>query len=240
MAAGGERAGRRRPAWVVLAALAGAASVLAAPASAAPPPGATARCRDGTYSFSQHRSGTCSHHGGVAVWLTGSGGSGSSAGGAAPDAGRTVLLHRRTRTSRCVVGSLPDRRCSPGAYAAGLTHAVLCSAGFHTSTIRHVTDSERFEVEREYGLAARHYGRTLEIDHIVPLELGGSNDVANLFPEKAVLASGAPGFRVKDRLENRLHAMVCGRAIGLRAAQRGIAANWRHVYLEVFGTPAGR
>lgn len=33
------------------------------------PAGATAQCRDGTYSFSQHRSGTCSHHGGVASWL---------------------------------------------------------------------------------------------------------------------------------------------------------------------------
>jgi hypothetical protein len=33
------------------------------------PPGATAQCRDGTYSFSQSRSGTCSSHGGVAQWL---------------------------------------------------------------------------------------------------------------------------------------------------------------------------
>jgi len=33
-----------------------------------PPPGATAQCRDGTYSFSQHRSGTCSGHGGVQSW----------------------------------------------------------------------------------------------------------------------------------------------------------------------------
>lgn len=33
------------------------------------PVGATARCVDGTYSFSQSRSGTCSHHGGVATWL---------------------------------------------------------------------------------------------------------------------------------------------------------------------------
>jgi hypothetical protein len=32
------------------------------------PAGATAVCTDGTYSFSQHRSGTCSHHGGVANW----------------------------------------------------------------------------------------------------------------------------------------------------------------------------
>jgi hypothetical protein len=33
------------------------------------PAGATAKCRDGSYSFSEHASGTCSHHGGVAVWI---------------------------------------------------------------------------------------------------------------------------------------------------------------------------
>ncbi len=35
----------------------------------AAPQGATAQCRDGSYSFSQRRRGTCSHHGGVAQWL---------------------------------------------------------------------------------------------------------------------------------------------------------------------------
>lgn len=35
----------------------------------APPPGASAQCRDGSYSFSMSRRGTCSHHGGVARWL---------------------------------------------------------------------------------------------------------------------------------------------------------------------------
>lgn len=34
-----------------------------------PPTGATALCKDGTYSFSKNRCGTCSHHGGVAKWL---------------------------------------------------------------------------------------------------------------------------------------------------------------------------
>jgi hypothetical protein len=33
------------------------------------PSGASAKCRDGTYSFSEHRRGTCSRHGGVAQWL---------------------------------------------------------------------------------------------------------------------------------------------------------------------------
>lgn len=35
----------------------------------APPQGASAKCADGTFSFSEHRRGTCSHHGGVAAWL---------------------------------------------------------------------------------------------------------------------------------------------------------------------------
>ena len=33
------------------------------------PIGATAKCKDGSYSFSQTRRGTCSHHGGVSKWL---------------------------------------------------------------------------------------------------------------------------------------------------------------------------
>lgn len=33
------------------------------------PAGATAQCRDGSYSFSLHHSGSCSHHGGVSAWL---------------------------------------------------------------------------------------------------------------------------------------------------------------------------
>ncbi|MHB1058814.1 MAG: DUF3761 domain-containing protein [Rhodanobacter sp.] len=33
------------------------------------PLGATAQCRDGSFSFSMNHRGTCSHHGGVARWL---------------------------------------------------------------------------------------------------------------------------------------------------------------------------
>jgi hypothetical protein len=39
------------------------------PSEGGPPAGATAQCRDGSYSFSQSRRGTCSHHGGVSRWL---------------------------------------------------------------------------------------------------------------------------------------------------------------------------
>ena len=45
-------------------------SVPMATASNTDPTGATAKCKDGTYSKSQHHTGACSHHGGVAEWLT--------------------------------------------------------------------------------------------------------------------------------------------------------------------------
>lgn len=41
----------------------------AKPSDGSVPVGATAQCRDGEYSFSEHRSGTCSRHGGVANWF---------------------------------------------------------------------------------------------------------------------------------------------------------------------------
>ena len=43
------------------------------------PSNATAKCRDGSYSFSQHHSGTCSHHGGVGQWLVNDGQIGTNA-----------------------------------------------------------------------------------------------------------------------------------------------------------------
>ena len=178
----------------------------------------------------------------MAVWLDGST---SAAPANAPttaatstvSVGKTILLAARTKTSGCKLGANPDRRCSPGAYYSGLTKAVICSSTFRTSAIRNVSQSEKYTVEQEYGLAPTLYGSTLETDHIVSLELGGSNDTANLFPEKA---DAHPGYHVKDKLENRLHSLVCSGALSLRAAQQGIARNWQALYQQVYGiAPTG-
>jgi hypothetical protein len=60
------------PAMAMTAAKSSTASKSAPTATAGntDPTGATAKCKDGTYSKSQHHSGTCSSHGGVAEWLT--------------------------------------------------------------------------------------------------------------------------------------------------------------------------
>ena len=154
--------------------------------------------------------------------------------------GRTILIAPRTRTRDCVLGHLPDRRCSPGAYYNRLTTAVICSRRFRTRRIHRLPRSRKYAVEREYGLPVGLFQRALEIDHIVPLRLGGSNDTANLFPEEYSFANHAPGYPAKDRLDTRLRAMVCAGRIRLRAAQRRIAANWEALYREIFGQAAGR
>jgi hypothetical protein len=132
------------------------------------------------------------------------------------------VLASRSKTAGCTLAANPDRRCSPGAYYSKLTMAVICASTLRTGPIRNVPDSEKHQVEVEYGLAPRGYGSTMEIDHIVSLELGGSNDVANLFPEKA---NAHPGYHVKDTLENKLHDLVCDGTMALRTVQEQIAAN---------------
>jgi hypothetical protein len=125
------------------------------------------------------------------------------------------------KTSGCrVEGLLPDRSCTPGAVAT-TSIAVVC----HTSTRgrRDVSRAVRRRVFEAYGLAPRQPRGAYEIDHLIPLELGGSNAPANLWPE------AAPGFHDKDRVENELHARVCAGAMTLEAAQRAIAADWRQL-----------
>lgn len=83
---------------------------------------------------------------------------------------------------------------------------------------------------RAYGIG-RHSGSTYEVDHLIPLELGGSNARANLFPEPA---KPRPGFHQKDRLENWTHDHVCSGARALRSMQRRIARNWLTLYRAAF------
>jgi hypothetical protein len=78
--------------------------------------------------------------------------------------------------------------------------------------------------------------RDFEIDHLVSRELGGADDVKNLWPESY---SGQWNAHQKDRLENRLHKEVCAGHMSLQAAQSGIAADWTRLYVKYFGQPPG-
>jgi len=71
-----------------------------------------------------------------------------------------------------------------------------------------------------------------EVDHLISLELGGSNDITNLWPEAY---AGAWGARSKDALENRMHRLVCAGQLDLAQAQREIATDWVEAYRRYVG-----
>ncbi len=123
-----------------------------------------------------------------------------------------------------VKGSLPDKMCSPGAVFQ-VTAAQVCVSGYSKS-VRNVSESTKNAVYAEYGITT-HSGSTYEMDHLIPLELGGSNDIKNLFPEAAL---PTPGFHEKDKVENYLHKQVCDGKMTLSTAQKQIATNWLAVY----------
>jgi hypothetical protein len=140
--------------------------------------------------------------------------------GASPQLGGTPL-RPPSRTSGCIIrGVEPDPGCTPGAVLS-IDRARICTAGYAHS-VRNVSYALKRRVYAAYGIH-HHATGAYEIDHLVPLELGGGNDSANLWPEAA---DPRPGFHEKDVLENRLHDLVCRGGIALARAQRLIAGDW--------------
>ena len=127
----------------------------------------------------------------------------------------------QTKTSGCVDGVLPDPACSPGAV---LTTDVptVCTVGY-TKTVRDVSVATKEKVFAEYGIPYSTEHSNYEVDHIISLEIGGSNDISNLYPESYLIPDGA---RVKDVFENYLHRQVCSNAMTIQEAQKEISTNW--------------
>ncbi len=120
---------------------------------------------------------------------------------------------------------------TPGAIMS-VSLSRICTPGY-SARVRDVPWSVKLDVYRAYGITRRSAGQ-YEIDHLIPLELGGSNATANLWPE---LNDHPRGYlNSKDQLENRLHDLVCRGAIALGAAQHQIATDWVALYHRVFGS----
>jgi hypothetical protein len=128
-----------------------------------------------------------------------------------------------------IAASLPNPTLTPGAV---LTEdvATICARGYARS-VRHTAYALKRAVYAEYHVTPQsgHY----EIDHLIPLDLGGADVAANLWPESYQTPGAA---RMKDRLENFLHREVCAGHVPLREAQRAIAQDWRVAYRTYLGT----
>lgn len=126
---------------------------------------------------------------------------------------------------------LPDPRMTPGDVLE-VTAADICIPGY-SRKVRDVPQSVKEKAYAEYGITS-HAPHEYEVDHLISLELGGSNSLKNLWPESYV--TSPYNAHVKDRLENKLHAMVCSGAIDLKTAQRAIASDWITAYRKYVGT----
>ncbi len=120
----------------------------------------------------------------------------------------------------------PDPIMTPGAVDPHVTLADICTG--HTKERRHVSPATRAKVLRDYNVSdAASVG--MELDHLIPLALGGANTAANLWPQPA------PDYEIKDKLEVELQRRVCAawRTLApaeadevLHQEQRDIAADW--------------
>lgn len=131
--------------------------------------------------------------------------------------------------------ALPDRRFTPGAANPDVTQdnivSTICVPGF-TRSIRppaqytsHLKREQLDDPERGYE---DHNMRDFEEDHDVPLEAGGNaTDPRNLWPEPL---HGPWNAHMKDRLENRIHELICAHAITLAEGQAAFLGNWTTAY----------
>jgi hypothetical protein len=120
---------------------------------------------------------------------------------------------------------VPDPNLTPGS-TFNVTAQDVCISGY-TKKVRNVPAEMKREVYREYSITSHESG-DYEVDHLIPLELGGSNSIKNLWPEShRTLPWNA---QVKDRLEGKLHELVCSGQLDLKTAQQAIALNWIEAY----------
>jgi len=128
---------------------------------------------------------------------------------------------------------LPDPKMTPGA-TLPVTTGDICVSGY-TKKVRNVPASVKRQVYAEYGITSHQPGE-YEIDHLISLELGGSNSIKNLWPQSYVTQPW--NAHVKDKLENELHAEICDGRIDLATAQHEIANDWIASYKKHFSTNA--
>lgn len=126
---------------------------------------------------------------------------------------------------------LPSPVLTPGVADPRFTVKDVCTPGF-TATVRNVPESVKNAVYAEYGITTRKPGE-YEIDHIISLELGGSNDIHNLWPQSYV--TQPYNAHRKDFLENKLHALICAGKLDMPTAQKEISTDWIAAYHEYVG-----
>ncbi|HEU4699163.1 MAG TPA: hypothetical protein VFS40_08285 [Gemmatimonadales bacterium] len=152
-------------------------------------------------------------------------------GPGAPTAQDTLRQHGTPVSPDPLQPFLPDPAKTPGA-TLPVTAADICVPGY-ARKVRNVPSSVKKKVYLSYGITNRR-PRQYEVDHLISLQLGGSNSIRNLWPESYLTEPW--NAYVKDALENELHRRVCKEGLDLATAQREIATDWIAAYRKYFRT----
>ena len=123
---------------------------------------------------------------------------------------------------------LQDAKCTPGDTLSNVATSQICTPGYAQS-VRNVPQSEKDEVYAEYDITS-HPAGAYEVDHLVSLEIGGSNNIKNLWPQSY---TGSYNAHIKDSLEDFLHTQVCSGTLQLQCAQKAISSDWINAYNEM-------
>lgn len=153
-----------------------------------------------------------------------------------------VFVDARAATRSChyrAGGALPDVACTPGVSdprvkpitdgafdrnGPGATNiaTTICVPGWASAARPPSAYTWRLKIRQMAAYGARGATRNYQEDHLVPLELGGDPRApGNLWPQPVRAA------KVKDKIENELHDLVCSGRLSLWAARGLIATDWR-------------
>lgn len=124
---------------------------------------------------------------------------------------------------------LPSRQYTPGA-AAKVDVKRLCSTDF-VGSAKSIAKWQREEALSRYGIRPESFAG--EVEHLIPVSLGGSNDPDNLFPFHA---SGEYTLDAKNQLGDRLRQLVCDGKVSLKAAQDAFKRDWTKAYKQYLST----
>lgn len=106
----------------------------------------------------------------------------------------------------------------------------ICTPGY-SKKVRNMPQAVKEQAYQIYGITHREKGE-YEVDHLISLELGGSNSPKNLWPQS--YQTPRWNAHVKDRLENAVHRDICSGNADMKQVQEKIAANWIEAYKERF------
>jgi len=144
---------------------------------------------------------------------------------------RPVAAQAPLPPGRPAFAVLPNPRLTPGATDPAVTQENISSTICVPGYTRKVRPSFETSNALKHQLMTLYHStgsiHDYELDHLIPLELGGCpNCIANLWPQPWT----TPGAHEKDDVEGFLHDRVCHHLITLKEAQQMISTNWYSVY----------